>query len=293
MSVRGRRFSVSLASLLLGCFAAASSAPAAVLEEELRTAIRSLERTVHVYHYTSRARLGLPSSGYIPPDEPRGTPFLEHKIERFWDPSMPVRSLPGERGAFIASGLYAGPDPVRSRGFGGAGDTWVGIRIALPAGLRYVDVRGGELSSAARQESLASGCDAETPHYLLLTNESAACRALARRILPALDVDAIVYRFARIPFAECGDVDEASFVLLEPSLVAADRVALFTSEYRADDAMAVERARIRDLFLRAAEIGATRRTAPWDGLNLVPDDMNGWMREHLFGCQPIASSTSR
>lgn len=288
---RWRRACWLLAGLLAVCPAAAatvSEAPHA-LRDELRHAVRTLSREIHVYHYTARTRVGLPASGYVAPDDAALVPFLRQKIERFWDPEAPIRRLEGRRGIHLASGLYAGPDPVRSRGFGGAGDSWVGVRIALQPGFRHVDVRGWSWSPAARQQALDAGCEAETPHYLLLTAESAGCRALALELLRELGVDGIVYGFARVAFPVCDEPADASFVLLDPLRISQGTAALFTA-VAGSDALAAERSRIQEMFDRARAAGESRRPAPWPDLAARPAEaeMTAWMRRHLFGCGPSA-----
>lgn len=252
----------------------------------LKARVRTLGRPVYTYHYAPRARIGLPASGYVAPDDPVLPAFLRGKVERYWDTSLPTRE------DAAASGLWAGIDPVAGRHFGGSGDGWALAQIVLPAGLRFVDAREGEpgrpdpgFPAAVRQALAEAGCAAVHPADLLMAAESAACRDVAVRALRELGVGGILGSFPRARFAGCGERPEGVFVLLDPALVAADRVRLLTRDPGSGDAAAEDRLRIEDLFARARQAGSMR-PPPWPELAgaLPPAGMEDWMRRHLLGC---------
>lgn len=256
----------------------------------LRPRVRTLGRPVYTYHYAARARLGLPASGYVAPGDPILPAFLRGKVERYWDTSLPTRE------DAAASGLWAGIDPVAGRHFGGSGDGWVLAQIVLPAGLRFVDAREGEpgrpdpgFPPEVRRSLAESGCGVAHPADLLMAAESPACRDVAVRTLRELGVGGILGSFPRTRFETCGDRPEGVFVLLDPALVAPDRVRLLTRDPGPGDAAADEaaedRLRIEDLFARARQAGSMR-PPPWPELagSPAPAGMEDWMRKHLLGC---------
>jgi hypothetical protein len=259
---------------------------ASPLAAALRPRLRVLGRPVYTFHYAPRARIGLPASGYLPPDDPALPAFLRGKVERYWDLSQPT--APGA----AASGLWTGIDPVAGRHFGGEGEGWALAEIVLPAGFHFLDVREASeghpdpgFPPEARRALAAAGCPVGHPAALLMQAESAACREIAVRVLRELGAEGLLGSFPRTRFSECGDRPEGVFVLLDPAAVAPDRVRLLTSDLQAGDAAAEDRLRVRDLFTRARAAGSLR-SLPWPELAAAPPPagMEGWMRDHLLGC---------
>lgn len=285
-------------TIVIGCWVAlllaAGAGPAAGtpgLESWLGERVRTLERPVHLYHYTTRARLGL-EDGYIAPRDPRLTPYLQGKVERFWSPDAPISA-----GATVG-GLYAATDPVAGRAFGGAGDGWALVEMVLEQGFRYLDVRDGSWSGARQRDRALPvvltreleglGCEAAYPAELLLMLESRSCRQIALQVLRALGVDGLLYSFHRFDYPACGGRDEGAFVILRDDRLRLDASRLFTSVLpAADDAAAAERQRIQTLFARARQAGSTR-ALPWTSLEPLPaaGPFVDWMRSSLFGCGP-------
>lgn len=255
--------------------------------EAVSPRLEELGRTIHTWHYVRRARMGLPETGYLPPDDPRVPPFLRSKVARYWDRSVPVRPHA------TVSGLWVGIDPVMGRTFGGVGDAWAVIQVDLPAGTVFLDLRrprgpGGAdrvLPPAVVEPLARAGCPVRSAHALFTGLEHAPCREVAWAVIDALTVDALLVEFPALRFNDCSPVRDGAFILLRSELVAAGRLKLMTREASDADAAARDRLRIRELYRRALEAGSERRP-PWESLEpWTPDEaFEAWMRERLLGC---------
>ena len=261
------------------------------LTAELRPGRLALNRAVDTYHCAPRARIGLPGRGPLPPDEPGLRRYLAARSARFWQTQDPAGDT------VVASALYAGIDPVTCRHFGGVGDGWALVRLRLPTGLTFLDVRPvpgrpDPLSGAARRALAEIGCHAQTLDVLILGRTSLACRDVALRVLRNLGLAAILSDLPAFAFPGCPRAASGAFVLL---LEAAPpvQVALFVQERPAPDPLAGERLFLRALY-RIARSAGSSRTLPWaqiidDVADDVVDDISNrdlqrLMKQQLFGC---------
>lgn len=273
------------------------------LAEAFQPYVKALTRDVYTYHYVTRDRLGLPREGPARVDDPRLPGYVRAKVDRYWDLSLPTHP------DAMVSGLYVGTDPVATRAYGGTGAIWALVQVVLKSGFRFVDVRneGWRVQHPVRRRLPADlsaqlealGCATDSPSWLLTALESASCREQAVRILRELDVDGILYNFPNVPFTSCPARPDGAFIVVRPGTVRFDRLALFTRWTSGEDAGVPERLMIQDLFRRAREAGS-RRFPLWPELPAArPEAVDGWMREHLFGCGdypedrlPVEASTA-
>ena len=134
------------------------------LRNELEARIRTLNRSVSVYHYGSRGPLRY--SNYDQQGQPQNPISLSmHEDEAinlkrgysdtFSDYSAPVELHPSEAETYFKSmsnlmstrpnkwsvggGLYAAVDPIQSSIYGGI--PWFLLKIDIPASIRYLDIR--------------------------------------------------------------------------------------------------------------------------------------------------------
>jgi hypothetical protein len=257
----------------------------AAATEWLRSFVKTLNRPVEVYHYAYRPAIGLPAQGPVP-DEARYVPeYLRRKSRRYWDSKSATRPY------MMAGGLYAAIDPVITRTFGGIGESWALFQLTLPAGFRFVDVRGwsdneGKVQRfppAVRQQLVQAGCAVEFPSELLVAQESPECRALAVETMQALDADGLMYRYQGFAFEGCQGRPVGAFILTRPERVG--RAQLLTSESPGPAAATEAHRRVRQLYLEARGLGSVY-PAPWPDLAglAAPERMVPWKQERLFGC---------
>lgn len=255
---------------------------------ELAPRVRTLTRRVATYHYTTRTKMGLPSEGAVALDDPRVEEYLRERSALYWDPRF--EPAPGHP----IWGLYVATDPVSSRVFGGFGEDWALVRVTLPRGLRFLEVRTADaarrpedrLPAAVREELAAAGCEAAYAADLVIDRGSLACREVALRTLLDLEVDALLYDFKAVDYPACDGSRNGAFLLLRAEALELPAARAYTAPPPADGPAAEEGRAIGELFARARAAGSTQRPI-WP----APDDQvapsaatERWMRETLFAC---------
>jgi hypothetical protein len=283
---------VSATAAVLGLAGLIASSPArstdmAALVDALAAGVRILGRPIDTYHCAARDRVGLPTRGVLDVRPAALGLYLESKLARYWDEGIPVQPHA------MVSGLFAGIEPVTCRHFAGIGDSWALVRIRLPRGLAFLDVREEGRGAAERlrftpavQAGIeARGCDARTPALLVVGLESKACRRLALTALRRLGVGAILADFPAFAFARCPASGNGVFILLHADRSGLGDVVLFTAERPGDDPLRDERRQIREVHARARAAGSIR-VPPWPELpgSPPPSETDPWMDQHLWGC---------
>jgi hypothetical protein len=259
--------------------------PAAGAVEALRPFVRTLGRTIEVYHYAYRPAIGLPGQGPIPTGTPFVAEYLARKSAGYWDEKSPTRPF------MMAGGLYAAIDPVITRTFGGIGDRWALFQLTLPAGFTFVDVRGWSdnegrverFPPAVREQLAAAGCPVEFPSELLIGLESPACRALALEVMRSLGVGGLLYRYQGYEFAGCAERSLGAFIIVHPDRL--ERAQLLTSQSPGPAEATEAHLRVRQLHVEARGLGSVYEP-PWPDLAApaARERMAQWKKERLFGC---------
>jgi hypothetical protein len=254
---------------------AAQQAAAAALRADLSAHVATLPRSIDVYHYMSRGRLGLlPSGTDFDPKAPAIKNHLRTWGAYFADPGQPITG-------HDTGGFYAANDPVVSSGFGD--DAPVLFRVRLPAGWRYLDISHMENPPPALAGLVqAAGCDDPSYRMILTFLDSQECRALALAAVPALGVSGIGYAWGGDRFRDCPTRDNLTFILFGDGIPDAN-VQVFAAAIPTPDPVHDERAAINGMFLQVLD---TKSAAPpWPALNGEADRAGPWMREHLLYCE--------
>lgn len=269
---------------LLACAPArALGSDEALLTRTLRGFVKVLVRSIDTYHCAPLARVAATAG---PLDQEGLRSYLEHRRARYWDTALPVGP------SATASGLYAGVDPVTCRHFGGVGDGWALIRIRLPAGLTFLDLRREQVTAEERPrlplavvETLqAAGCDARDPPALVTGRESNACREAALSTVRRLEVEAILVDLPALRLPGCERSGNGAFILVDGMQAPFAAAALFTSDVPVGDAVAVERSMIRELYVQARRAGSSR-VPPWpEARSISREELSLWMEDHLWSC---------
>ncbi|HVE83762.1 MAG TPA: hypothetical protein VND93_12970 [Myxococcales bacterium] len=251
----------------------------------LRPYVKALGRSIEVYHYAYRPAIGLPAEGPLPADPAFAGRYLERKGGGFWNLGYATRPF------MVVGGLYAAIDPVISRTSGGIGERWVLFQLTLPAGFRFLDVRGwsdndGKVQRfppAVRAELSRAGCDVEFPSQLLILQETPACRALGVEAMKAVDADGLMYRYQGYAFDGCQGRPVGAFIIVRPERV--EKVQVLISQSPGPDAATEAHLRVRRMYEEARGLGSTY-PVPWPDLAALPapEHMAEWKRERLFGC---------
>jgi hypothetical protein len=246
--------------------------------------VTTIERPAYIFHYGYRPYMPLPRSGPVQFDHPLLRKYLASRATRFYNPDTPTRPF------MLAGGLYASLDPVIARTFGGIGDEWVLVRIELPPGLRYLDLRRGaptaepplELSPALGEALRQAGCTPSSVQSLFIGVDSASCRAVALAALRDLQVQAILYDYVTSDLPGCPRGRRGGFILLDTEALGS--LAAFVSDPGRSDAATPERRMIHTLFDWVLHNGGAH-APPWPTLHDAPGSaVRSWTRRHLFGC---------
>jgi hypothetical protein len=245
----------------------------------------TMDHPTYVFNYGYRPYMPLPRTGPVPFDHPELGKYLARRASRFEDPDTKPQPF------VMASGLYASLDPVIGRTFGGIGDEWVLVRVELPRGLRYLDLRRAaptadpplELGLALAEALRQAGCTPSSVQSLFVGVESASCRAIALPALRSLQVQAILYDYATADLPGCPPGRRGAFLLLDAEALGSR--AAFANELGASDAATPERRMIHTLFDWVLHNGGAY-AAPWPALRNVPlSAVRAWTQQHLFGCR--------
>lgn len=246
--------------------------------------VSTLARPTYVFHYGYRPYMPLPRTGPVQFDHPVLGKYLATRASRFFN-------LDTEPQPFVlAGGLYASLDPVIGRTFGGIGDEWVLVRIELPRGLRYLDLRRAaptmgqplELSRALAQALRQAGCTPPSVQSLFVGVESASCRGISLSALRSLQVQAVLYDYATTDLPGCPPGRRGSFILLGTEALGS--AAAFASDLGRSDAATRERRMIHTLFDWVRRNGGAH-APPWPALRNLPSSaVRSWTQRYLLGC---------
>jgi hypothetical protein len=253
--------------------AAAVTAAAAAVVAEFTPLITTLPRSIDVYHWVDRPRLGVPSTGVVDPTLPAVANHLATWGKFFLDPKQAVSNT-------HRYGFYAANDPVFTVGFGGS--AFALFRVRLPVGFRYLDIsatQDQDVSPATAKLLAAAGCTSTQRLAFVFINTSTACRDVLLAALKPLAVSGLGYAWSSVPFRDCATRGPLTFVLFGDG-IPADAVAFFTADVPTPDPVHDERAAINGMFSQASGWGSP----PWPALNGEANRATQWMRDHLLYC---------
>lgn len=264
---------------------------------EVRPYIKSIPKSIDVYSYSSRARVGIPDTGEIATDDPRVWNYLRNKSKVFWDIDKQDWDLSD------TDGLYAANDPVASREKFGK-EYWTLYRVTLPGGYTYLDLRESfsdkmtESFRPIRSQLSALGCDpdwAKSFQHLLMKNTGGReCKRIALEVFKHLNVDAIGYSWSSIAFRDCPKRDQLTFIILNLPTRPGSIQPFMAEIPRGSDPNISERLMIESLFhqvlgyadLNNSNFKIDRKFWPWPELDSQVGglDTKSWMKDHLMFC---------
>jgi hypothetical protein len=281
-----RRAALALVALAAWPQAARSEPPEAeaALTAWATSLVSTIDHPTYVFNYGYRPYMPFPLTGPVQFDHPELGKYLAKRASRFENPDTKPQPF------VMAGGLYASLDPVIGRTFGGIGDEWVLVRVELPRGLRYLDLRRSaptvdqplELGPALAEALRQAGCTPPSVQSLFVGVESASCRAIALPALRSLQVQAILYDYATADLPGCPPGRRGAFILLDAEALGSR--AAFANDLGPSDAATPERRMIHTLFDWVRHNGGAY-APPWPALRNLPSSaVRSWTQQHLFGC---------
>ena len=249
------------------------------IETELLPYVRTMSRTVTLWHWTHRSDPGIPLRGVVPSNDPHFAAYLARRATSYFRMSPNNRSNAG-------TGLYLAIDPTSTMIYGGVRGGAL-IQMDLPAGTRTLEIGNGlAFSTELANQLWAYGCTATTPMMLFSSDSEPRCQSIRVAIARSsrLATVGIRYAYRADTYTFCTNRPTVAFNLWDPR--ALRNVVGFTLELDVRDPATYLRALIRAFFEDRADDAdfADHLIPPPDSLMPSRGQVENFARARMVGC---------
>jgi hypothetical protein len=246
---------------------------------------KSLPRSIDVYHYVQRSKLGLPRTGTLDFTLPMIADHVRNWGAYFLDPAQ-------ANGGFDARGLYTATDPITTLAYGRS--EFLLFRVRLAEATSYLDItdREEDVPASVATAVIAAGCqpDIMTWRRVLMNGEVDACRAIALDVLARLSVEALAYHYQAVDFDGCTGRGPSAFVLFGKQTLTKAPVQVFAADIPTPDPARDERLAIEGMFYLSPLAKQVPELDPWPILAPTPglrDAAAAWLKRRVLYCNGI------
>lgn len=249
------------------------------IAKEIRNAVHSFDRPLHLYHYVDSGRMYIGQQEKIDLQDSR---IKNHHIEwtqYFWNTARQNQSQ--------NSGLYTAIDPAIARMSYGTGRPLL-YRIEVEVGHKYLHYN--EIANAISQRSQdyleKRKCRITGLSYLFNRNQALniECLKVLYEVVRELNIVAMSYNWGSNEIPGCLGRDMRAFIIYSPSILSSKYVRIFNSEELPTDPKDLEEVQNIQRLLRETKVDPF-----WSytlSIKNVSDQSHlEWKKKYLFNCK--------